>query len=277
MAPPNSQKRVKGVQIYRPFVFGTVAKPFDPVTNPKPDGTPVDHTHSWTVFVKGVDDTDITYWLKKVQFKLHESIPNPLRSESFPRLRTSELQHRYYSLDMLTPTAGVEAVYGQPFSVSETGWGEFEISIKLHYVPESIEKPQTLWHGLRLHPYGTEEEKAKQREAGSEVRAWAYEEQIFNEPYEPFYEILTSGPPPPVGKGKGKGRQTGRLSVLNGGVGERTAMVPARGSPGQPFSRETEQLEIKRLREAQAKVDEQTRELTVELKKKEALLASLRA
>src|SRR5277367_1663590 len=83
MAPPNSQKRVKGVQIYRPFVFGTVARPFDPVTNPKPEGTPVDHTHSWTVFVKGVDDTDITYWLKKVQFKLHESIPNPLRS-TFP-------------------------------------------------------------------------------------------------------------------------------------------------------------------------------------------------
>lgn len=81
MAPPNSGKRVKGVQIYRPFVFGTVAKPFDPVTNPKPEGTPADHTHSWTVFVKGVDDTDITYWLKKVQFKLHESIPNPLRSE----------------------------------------------------------------------------------------------------------------------------------------------------------------------------------------------------
>jgi YEATS domain-containing protein 4 len=109
------------------------------------------------------------------------------------------------------------------------------------------------------------------------VRAWAYEEQIFNEPYEAFYEILTSGPPPLVGKGKGKGRQTGRLSVLNGGVGERTAMVPARSSPGQPFSRETEQMEIRRLKEAQAKVDEQTKELTVELKRKEALLASLRA
>jgi hypothetical protein len=91
MAPPNSQKRVKGVQIYRPFVFGTVAKPFDPVTNPKPDGTPVDHTHSWTVFVKGVDDTDITYWLKKVQFKLHESIPNPLRSEQLPKASSTNI------------------------------------------------------------------------------------------------------------------------------------------------------------------------------------------
>lgn len=81
MAPPSSnQKRVKGIQILRPFVFGTTARPFDPVKNPKPEGVPADHTHSWKVFVKGVDDTDITYWLKKVQFKLHESIPNPLRS-----------------------------------------------------------------------------------------------------------------------------------------------------------------------------------------------------
>lgn len=110
------------------------------------------------------------------------------------------------------------------------------------------------------------------------MRAWAYEEQIFNEPYEGFYDILTNPPPPASKGGKGKGRaRDGRVSVLNGGVGERTAVVPARSSPGQPFSRETEQLEIKRLKEAQAKVDEQTRELTAELKRKEASLASLRA
>jgi YEATS domain-containing protein 4 len=88
MAPPGTnQKRVKGVQIFRPFIYGTTAKPFDETTNPKPEGVPADHTHSWTVFVKGVDGTDITYWLKKVQFKLHESIPNPLRCKSNSRDR----------------------------------------------------------------------------------------------------------------------------------------------------------------------------------------------
>jgi transcription initiation factor IIF auxiliary subunit len=79
MAPPTG-KRVKGVQVFRPFVYGTTAKPFDDKTNPKPPGVPDDHTHSWTVFVKGIDDVDITYWLRRVQFKLHESIPNHVRS-----------------------------------------------------------------------------------------------------------------------------------------------------------------------------------------------------
>jgi YEATS domain-containing protein 4 len=80
MAPSSTAgKRVKGCQIFRPFVYGTTARPFDAVNNPKPANVPTDHTHSWQVFVKGIDDTDITYWLKRVQFKLHESIPNPLR------------------------------------------------------------------------------------------------------------------------------------------------------------------------------------------------------
>jgi YEATS domain-containing protein 4 len=78
MAPPNNQKRMKGKQIYRPFIYGSTAKLFGP-DHPKPPGTPADHTHSWTVFVKGVNDLDITYWCKKVGFKLHESIPNPNR------------------------------------------------------------------------------------------------------------------------------------------------------------------------------------------------------
>jgi len=81
MAPPSAAgKRAKGVQIKRPFIYGTTARLFDDKTNPKPAGIPDDHTHSWQVFVRGVDDTDISYWLRRVQFKLHESIPNHVRS-----------------------------------------------------------------------------------------------------------------------------------------------------------------------------------------------------
>lgn len=91
MAPPNTLgKRMKGVQICRPFIYGTTARPFDEKTNPKPPGVPDGHTHSWQIFIKGVDDVDLTYWLRRVQFKFHESIPNPVRSEcpSFPPLQT---------------------------------------------------------------------------------------------------------------------------------------------------------------------------------------------
>jgi YEATS domain-containing protein 4 len=252
MAPPgNQQKRMKGIQIFRPFVFGTTAKPFDPVKNPKPEGVPADHTHSWTVFVKGVDDTDITYWLKKVQFKLHESIPNPLRN--------------------------IDAVPGKPFEVSETGWGEFEINIKLHYVSESGEKPQSLWHGLRLHPYGTDEDRELQKSSG-EVTAWCYEEQVFSEPYESFYDILTTGSErtKPTGKSAGKGKaQQKKASELQ--APERTALVPLKSSPGQPFSRETEKMEIQRLLEARKKVEEQTRAAIAEIRKKEERLQQLKA
>jgi YEATS domain-containing protein 4 len=172
------------------------------------------------------------------------------------------------------PRAAVEAVPGQPFVVSETGWGEFEISIKLHYVGESLEKPQTLWHGLRLHPYGSDEEKEKMKH---EVLAIAYEEQIFNEPFEAFYEILTNGPPPAGKGGKGGGKNRARLSVSNSGIKERTALVPARSSPGQPFSREEEQLQIKLLKEARVKVEEMTKDWTAELRKREEALAALRS
>lgn len=80
MAPPHGLgKRVKQTQVRRPFIVGTTAIPFSE-TNPRPPGAPDTHTHSWQVFVKGLEDTDITYWCRRVQFKLHESIANHLRS-----------------------------------------------------------------------------------------------------------------------------------------------------------------------------------------------------
>jgi YEATS domain-containing protein 4 len=273
MAPPNQLgKRVKLTQIRRPFIVGSTAVPFSS-TNPRPPGVPDNHTHSWQVFVKGVDDTDITYWLRRVQFKLHESIPNYVRM--------------------------VEGEPGKPFSVDETGWGEFDITVKLYYVNESGEKPQTLYHYLRLHPYGrTEEEKQAMVTLDGEVRAWSYEEQLFNEPYDTFYQLLTNGAVPKgwkssstantpsgaaTGKGKGKGkgaanRQPPPLPAPDSGeVWERSAMIPNVNRPGQPFSRETEAAEVKKLSEAQKTTEDMTKRVLAELKDKEELLAKLKA
>ncbi|EJP70199.1 hypothetical protein MY4038_000875 [Beauveria bassiana] len=259
MAPNNQLgKRVKLTQVRRPFIVGTTAVPFSE-TNPRPVGAPDNHTHSWSVFVKGLEDTDITYWLRRVQFKLHESIPNHVRM--------------------------IEGETGKPFMVSETGWGEFDITVKLYYVNESGEKPQTLYHYLRLHPFGrTEEEKQAMVTNNGEVRAWSYEEQLFNEPYEVFFNILTSGAVPKGwktaagGKGKGKNRPTPPLPPPDSdNVWERSAMIPRHNRPAQPFSRETEAAEIKRLKDAQAKTEEMSAKVLAELKAKEDLLAKLKA
>jgi YEATS domain-containing protein 4 len=161
---------------------------------------------------------------------------------------------------------------GGTFEVHETGWGEFEITIKLYYIPESLEKPQTLYHHLRLHPYGeTEEEKEKMKQRG-EVPAVVYEEQLFNEPYEQFYEILTS--PAPVGKG-------GKTKVMKGGmvssVGERTALIPLTNRPGMEFSMETEGLLLADIKKAATEVLRMVEETKEDIVKKEAELAGLRA
>lgn len=268
MAPSSSAgKRVKGKQVCRPFVYGTTARPFDPEKNPKPPHVPDDHTHSWTVFVKGVDDTDITYWLKRVQFKLHESIPNHVRM--------------------------IDGEHGKAFVVQETGWGEFEIAIKMYYVPESGEKPQTLYHHLRLHAFGTDAEKAAMV-ANGEVVAWVYEEQLFNEPFEHFFDILTTGAVPPSdpnftaptpggkkggagakGKGAGKNAEV-QPKRSEGGVLERSAMIPMRSMPGQPFSAEAETLEMGVIGTAFEKVAQMMREVQADTEKKNKELERLK-
>lgn len=165
----------------------------------------------------------------------------------------------------------MEAAPGQPFEVSETGWGEFEMSIKLHYVSESNEKPQSVWHHLRLHPYGPDELRAKQIRDG-EVDAWCYEEQVFNEPYEQFYDILTGG----GGEAKASGKAKGGKKANQKEMDKRTATVPPRPSPGQPYARETEVSELRKLRDVQVKVDEQRKAVLEEVEKKGRYLESLK-
>ncbi len=202
-----------------------------------------EHTHKWSVYVKGIDGEDISYWLKKVQFKLHETYTNSLRTIEAP-----------------------------PFEVNETGWGEFEVQIKLYFVPEANEKPQNLWHRLALHPYGPDAEG--QRERGDPVKAQSYEEVIFNEPSEPLYEILTSGPPQ-AGRGKSKGSKQASLARRSGG--HRTAEIPYAESPGNPFSQKTEGAELDRLTEAIKTVENLVKEEKLKMLEKEKLLEQLKA
>jgi YEATS domain-containing protein 4 len=112
-----------------------------------------------------------------------------------------------------------------------------------------------------------------------EVISWSYEEQLFNEPNEQFYEILTN----PVDRSKaggGKGGKGKGTKIMRGGMvgstGERTALIPVGSRPGQPFSRETEKAETRRMAEARAKVEEMVKEAQRELRDAETELQALR-
>ncbi len=194
-------------------------------------------------------------------------------------------------------------------------------------MPESGEKPQTLWHSLKIHPYGPDADV--QRAERRPIISQNYEEIIFNEPFEQFYEILTSGggsgPASErllhassaammaataggggggVGGGGGRG-QGGKPAggktaaaaaaaaaagvplrpgaMLAGGrvdpssaVSPRSAEVPLRSAPGNPYSRETEGKELDRMKEAIKKVEELIAEERAKLDKRELKLQELR-
>ena len=75
----SDKKRVKGVKITRAFRIGSEAWKLDEKN--RPAGIPEDHTTGWRVYVENVDGgPDISTWLNKVQFSLHETYPNNKRS-----------------------------------------------------------------------------------------------------------------------------------------------------------------------------------------------------
>lgn len=205
--------RVPKCAIFRPIVIGNSADLLGLRKDPASD-----HTHEWTVSVRGLDGADVDHFVKKVNFKLHDSYANATRSIEAP-----------------------------PFEVTETGWGEFDVQVKIFFVAEAAEKPVTVYHRLKLHPYGPDAERAKAEGinndnnasgvvggggGGGRVSSYQYDEVVFNEPTEALYEILTS---------KGD------------------AQLPLDRAPGRVYSQRSEQEEIERLETAIAKIDEQTR------------------
>ncbi|CAN6647968.1 protein AF-9 homolog [Trichomonascus vanleenenianus] len=169
-----ANKRIKNVSISRPILYGNTARPLE--ENEKTADTPPDHTHKWTIFVRDPNNpsgekgkNDLSYFIKKVVFKLHDTYPNPSRSIEEP-----------------------------PFEVTETGWGEFEIAIRIFFHPEAGEKNVTLYHHLKLHPYLPEDQASGSNTAvGSgpgPVESYLYDELVFNEPTESMFQLLTSKP-----------------------------------------------------------------------------------
>lgn len=157
-------KRIKNISISVPVLYGNSAKKMTP--EQRTERTPADHTHIWTVFFKpALNNVDLTPLIKKVTFKLHDTYENSVRSVEKP-----------------------------PYQVTETGWGEFEIIIKVHFHAGSElginEKNFQIFHALKLHPYNPQ---APARDNG-EVYSVLFDELVFQEPTETTFEILTKKP-----------------------------------------------------------------------------------
>ncbi|KAL5530336.1 YAF9 [Sanghuangporus sanghuang] len=185
----NDRVRVRGLSIYRPIIYGNTAVVLSPEERAALPSAQADHTHRWTVAVRSAASApgsntvggadDISYFIKRVTFKLHETYPNPTRVVDKP-----------------------------PFEVTETGWGEFEIQIRINFVAEAGEKQYLLYHHLKLHPWtavGSGEPEIPPPDVAAKsgpVHSWQYDEVVFNDPFQSFLNILMAHPPTPLPKVK---------------------------------------------------------------------------
>ena len=202
--------------------------------------------------------------IKKVTFKLYETYKNPLRCQSISTCA------RGCCRTLTCPRC--KAIEQPPFEVTETGWGEFDIVIKVFFAPESNEKPLTFNHHLKLHPWPVDPILYAQPTATGEpsiptipgqppaslpppvlspVHSWQYEELCFNEPTEAFYAVLLEHKPTPLPK-------SNRFPKLL------THPLSAGGNIGE-FSLEMEEEEAARIEKAREKTLAQIEDLRRQL------------
>lgn len=53
--------------------------------------TPEGFTHDWELFVRGIDSEDISQYIEKVVFQLHESFPKPKRGNKSARNKRTKV------------------------------------------------------------------------------------------------------------------------------------------------------------------------------------------
>ncbi|EAU84197.1 YEATS family protein [Coprinopsis cinerea okayama7 len=242
--------RQRGITIYRPIIYGNVAVALTDEERAKLPAK--DHTHRWTVAVRsaankpGADQVggadDLSYFIKRVTFKLHDTYPNPTRNIDKP-----------------------------PFELSETGWGEFEIGIRITFIPEATEKPMVLAHHLKLHPWtATGESEIPPLDVAIKhgpVHSWQYDEIVFNDPSAHFLNILTQHPPTPLPKI--------RRNPVPFNIANLASFEDSKGGTPEFYSGMIQE-EAERLEEARKKVIAEQERLRTELIEKEKELERLK-
>ncbi|RQM09496.1 hypothetical protein DD237_006317 [Peronospora effusa] len=155
-----SDERQKNVVVSKPILYGSVAT----YLGRKAEET---KTHRWSIYLRGVDNEDLSYMISKVVISLHVSFANPVRG-AFIYLPIS------YVIKLDVMMIAYKVLTEPPYEVTELGWGEFETRIQI-YFHDPNERPISIIHLLP-------------------VISEFYDELVFNEPTEFFYKKLMAGP-----------------------------------------------------------------------------------
>ncbi|CAK8990987.1 Transcription initiation factor TFIID subunit 14b (GAS 41-like protein) (Protein AF-9 homolog a) (TBP-associated factor 14b) (AtTAF14b) [Durusdinium trenchii] len=154
MGAGDAVPRRAGEALVAPLVYGSIAFFLGKkATDQK--------THKWSIFVRGLEDEDMSYFIKKVVFTLHPSCEIPVVVCEQP-----------------------------PYAVTQTGWGEFDVRISIHMRDEA-ESVVDINHFLQLYHLGLSS-KNNATILKKPVVVERYEELVFHQPSEAFANLLLS-------------------------------------------------------------------------------------
>jgi len=162
------KKRVPDTAVAVPIVYGSIAI----FLGKKAHETA---THKWTLLLRGPNDEDLSVFISKVAFSLHESFQEPVRVVEKP-----------------------------PYEVTELGWGEFAAKIRIFF-RDPEEQPIDIVHVIKLYPQNMPPAAALAASAAASaanvanrkpVVAETYDEIVFAEPTAQFRQLLLSCVPP---------------------------------------------------------------------------------
>jgi YEATS domain-containing protein 4 len=157
------QTRIPDTAVAMPIVYGSCAF----YLGKKSHETA---THKWTLFVRGPKNEDISVYISKVAFSLHESFAEPVRVLESP-----------------------------PYEVTELGWGEFAAKIRIFF-RDPEEQPVDIVHVIKLYPQNMQHSSSAQQQGATAMQqnlkkpviSETYDEIVFVEPTVRFRQLLLS-------------------------------------------------------------------------------------
>lgn len=102
-------------------------------------------------YVRGPRGEDLSYFFAKVVFHLHQSFEDPIRGARHARGQRARADARSATAAHACSPREVSEVATFPFELSESGWGEFDMMIRLVFRDPS-QAPLDIMHHLKLYP-----------------------------------------------------------------------------------------------------------------------------